>query len=114
MRKFISTFFKSKFNIVLFIVQVVACLFFILGSAWVGFVFFAIISEGVFFIILGIKTIVSNRQISQKESILAKLPIGQDEIDSMQKSNKRKMKSNKFTGFLYIVMGIILVFIGFF
>lgn len=114
MRKFILEFFKNKFNTTLFIMQTVACLFFVLGYAWGGFLLFAIISEGVFFVTLGIRSIISNREIVRKESIIAGLPIGQDEIESMQKSNRRKMKNNKFTGVLYILMGILLVFIGFF
>jgi len=114
MKNFLVNFFKNKFNTILFIVQVVACLFFALGNVWGICFLFAVMSEGVFFFVMGVRSIVSNREIMRKESMLTSLPIAEDEIESLQKSNKRKVKSNQLQGVLYILMGLLLVFIGFF
>ena len=110
MKKIIEKFLKNKFNVVLLIVQVIAILFLILGSMWDFAYILAVILEGVFFVLLGIKMFINNSKIRYKESLMQNLPIQKQEMESIQKSNVRKIKSNKFQAILYILMGILLIF----
>ena len=104
-------FFKNKFNLTLFILQCVAVLFFCLINVWSICFVFAIFCEGAFFIVLGIAILNKNKQISKKESLLHNLPMQKNDIEDMEKRNKQKIKLNKFQAVLYIIMGILLIFL---
>ena len=114
MREKIIEFFSNKFNLILTIVQVIALVLFGFGNVWAICFVLAISSEGVFFVVLGIKTFANNKQIKSRESMMGALPIKKAELEHMQKQNNRTIKLNKLQAVLYIIMGIILVFIGFF
>ena len=107
-------FFKSKINIVLVAVQVTAILLFLLGNFWSICFVLAVMSEGVFLIVLGVKTFNGNKQLKKKEEMLMGLPMDKLELENMKKRNSRIIKSNKLQGVLYIVMGLIFLFIGVF
>ena len=102
---------SNKFNITLIIIQIIAIVLFVLGNAWSICFLIGISVEGVFFIVLGIKYFFDNKEISRREDLLESLPMQKADIEVMEKNNNRKIKSNKFQAILYILMGIILVFI---
>lgn len=111
MRDFLKRFFSNKLNIVLTILQVVVVVFFLFGNVWNTCLLIAIVIEGVFFVTLGIKSLFSNKFIRSQESLFEKLPMQKAEIESLEKSNNRKIKSNKLQAVLYMIMGIVLVFL---
>jgi len=107
-------FFKNKYNLIMLIVQCVAILFFCLGNAWSICFIFAIFCEGAFFEVLGIAMLHNNKLITKKESMLHSLPMQKADIEDMEKRNKQKIKLNKFQAVLYIIMGVLLIFLCFF
>ena len=111
MRDFFSKFFRNKFNIALLIVQCIALAFFLLGNFWGVAFIFAVLSESVFFILLGIRLFKQNKEILSNQDIMLGLPIAKSEMESLEKSNKKNIRANKLQAILCIFMGIVLFFI---
>lgn len=110
MKKLLKEFFGNKFNIVLTVIQVLALIMLVLGKVS-GFCYLlAIAMEGVFFIVWGIRIFCQNKEIVKKQNIIDSLPISQNELDTMHKSNTRHIKANKLQAVLFIMMGIVLIF----
>lgn len=110
MKKLLKEFFGNKFNIVLTAIQVLALIMLVLGKVS-GFCYLlAIAMEGVFFIVWGIKNFCQNKEILKKQNLIETLPLTQNDMDTMHKSNTRHIKANKLQGVLFIMLGIVLIF----
>lgn len=88
-----------------------AVLCFLLSNILAFLLIIGIVLEGIFFVVLGIKKFFDNRLIKKQENIISALPMQKGDIESMQKSNTRQIKANVWQAVLYIIMGIILIFI---
>jgi len=111
MKNKIINFFKNKFNLILTICQVVALMLLGFGSIWQICFILSIVAEGIFFVVLGIKMLVGNKDILKDQEMYESLPLEQTEIERMEKRNVKTIKYNKFQAIMYIILGIILVFI---
>ena len=111
MKNTLIKFFSNKFNLILTIVQSAAVLCFLLNNALTFLLILGIVLEGVFFIVLGVRMFFDNKKIRQKEDLMRSLPMQREDEASMQKNNTRQIKANIWQAVLYIVMGIILIFL---
>ena len=109
----IKNFLKNKFNLILTIIQATALLLFAFSEVWIMCIIIGLLLEGAFFVVWGIKMLIGNKVIRQKEELLNSLPIGQTESEKMKKRNNIKIKGNKFQGIMLILLGLIIVFVVF-
>ena len=110
MKKFLKEFFSNKFYIVLTIIQSLAIIMLALGMVSGIFYALAIALEGVFFVVWGIRIFYQNKEIVKKQNLIDALPMSQSDIDTMHKSNTRHIKANKLQAILFIMLGIVLIF----
>lgn len=111
MRDFIRKFFSRKINIVSLSIQAIAIIFLIIAFCGVGVcsvLFF--VAQGVALIFWGISIINANKQILFNQQYYDDLPYSSEEKKSFKTSDKRNIKSNKFTAVVLIIFGVILIF----
>ena len=79
MKKAIKEFFKNKLNVALFVFQVVAIVFLCLLNVWKYSIVIMLISEGIFFVLFGVRNIRKNKTLDSNLEMAEK--IGLEEID---------------------------------
>ena len=112
MKKFLQDFFKSKLNIILFVLQVLAIIFVCLASIWNLAVMFVLIFEGLFFIAFGIKNLQKNKKLDEQLELLSKISIENIDMQRECKRNNLIKKSNVFTSIIYFLMGAMLLIVA--
>lgn len=110
MMEYLKKFLSRKFNIVLTITLLLALLFLAFCNVWSLAIIFSIVLLGVYLILLGVNNFLKNKEIVKSQEILEKLPFSESQIENSKKQDRKKIKSNKFQGILYILFGIILIF----
>ena len=103
-KKFIS----NKLNIALCVIQFVALLFLALVKAWMGFMYFFVISEGTFFLIWGIKTLIESKKILKMLEQYSDLPLTSDQKLYYTKSGMSNYKNARFRGVMMIIIGVVI------
>ena len=114
MKKYISEFLKNKYNMALLIVQIIALILFGFGNVWSFCFILAIIAEGIFFIVLGIKSLFDNKKMKHNQEVLSNLPMEESDLSKLNKRNNIKIKANKFQSTIFIFLGLLLIFIALF
>lgn len=104
-------FFKSKFNIVLFSTQVLALLALCFSSLNGIFLIISIVMEGVFFVVYGVNCFLANKKMERDNDLYELLPISEEEKKTMSVREKKSKKGNILKGIMFIVFGIMLVFL---
>lgn len=112
MKKSIQEFFKSKLNITLLASQVIALFFLCFANKGRWAFVLTLVFEAVFFVVLGIKTIVKNKEIDKNTELQSKLAIENINMERLEKRNKLIKKSNVFQAILYFFMGLALLFVA--
>ena len=112
MKKFLQDFFKSKLNIILFVLQTLAIIFVCLASIWNLAVMFVLIFEGLFFIVFGIKNLQKNKKLDEQLELLSKISIENIDMQRECKRNSLIKKSNVFTSIIYFLMGAMLLIVA--
>ncbi len=110
MREYLKKFFKSKFNIVIAIVEAIAITLFIIGyflSPICTYLFF--LCQGAVCIMLGIKQLGTNKGITFNQQFYEELPYTESEKRALRKTDSSVIKNNKFLGISLIVIGSILI-----
>lgn len=111
MKDAIKKFFRKKLNIAVVIVEALALIFLIMGTTFAPIctvVFF--ILQGVACILWGVRTLRTNSDITFTQQYYDELPYSVEQKKSMLKTDDKNMKNNKFTGWTFIIMGVILIF----
>ena len=114
MKKAIKEFFKNKLNIALFVFQIVAIVFLCLLNVWKYSIVIMLVSEGLFFILFGIRNIRKNKILDSNLEMAEKIGIQEVDLEKETKKNKVQKKMNVFYAFIYFVMGLILIGIAIF
>lgn len=114
MKKAIKKFFKNKLNIALFVFQAVAILFLCLLNVWKYSIVIMLVSEGVFFILFGIRNFCKNKILDSNLEMAEKIGIEEIDLEKEAKKNKIQKKMNVSYGILYFMMGLILIGIAIF
>lgn len=109
MKDKIIAFFKDKFNIALITLQVVAIISYFLSFlvGFISYIFFVL--ESAFFIVWGIKSLISCRKNKYSMEIYEQLPYTTEDRISLKKQNEKNNKNNKFIGIVFILLGIIIL-----
>lgn len=106
-----KNFFKSKLNIALVVIQGVALLFMCFSALVSWAIIPALILEGVFFIVYGVRFFYLNKDLDKQSELYALMPIGDDERKTLASAKKRNKRFNKIKGIIYIIFGVVLAFI---
>ena len=106
-----KNFLKSKLNIALVAIQGVALLFMCLSGLIGWMIILALVMEGSFFIVYGVRFFYLNKDLDKQNELYELMPIGEDERKSLASGKKRNKRLNKIKGILYIVFGVVLTFI---
>ncbi len=114
MNEYIKKFFKSKLNITMFILQIIAIIFICFAQFWNFAFIILLLSEGLFFIVLGIKFIYQNKVIDKNLEMFNKLPYEDKDPIKTDKKLKWSKKSNILQAILYFMMGLCLIVIAIF
>lgn len=110
MKDEIKKFFRNKLNRACFIVECIALIFLIIGACGVGAcVILFLLTQGVAIIMWGIRTIRQNDQIEFNKQYYEELPYSDEDKRAMEKMDNRAIKNNKANGWIYIVLGAVLV-----
>lgn len=112
MKKFFQEFFGSKLNIFLLASQVIALFFLCFANKGRWAFVLTLVFEAIFFVVLGIKTIVKNKEIDKNTELQSKLTIENINMERLEKRNKLIKKSNVFQAILYFFMGLALLFVA--
>ena len=104
-------FFKSKLNVAMFVLQCVALFLLCLCNIHIIFLILAFMCEGSFFIILGASCFVANKKMNKDVEIRNMLPLSDEEKNIMAEQQKKRAKGNKLKGILYVIFGVILIFL---
>jgi len=104
-------FFKSKLNIALVVIQGIALLFMCLSALWSWAIILALILEGAFFVVYGIRFFYLNKSLDKENELYELMPIGDDDKKYLASAKKRNKRFNKIKGILYIIFGIVIAFI---
>lgn len=104
-------FFKSKLNITMLILQVIALAFLCFCSLHAVFMILAILFEGAFFIVLGVSFFMANKKLDKDIELRSMLPISEEEKNALAEKRKKSVKGNKLKGVMYMVFGVILIFL---
>lgn len=111
MKDTIKKFLSNKLNLACVIMECIAIILLIIGACGVPVcVILFLIVEGVTLIIWGIRTIKQNGQIVFNKQYYDELPYSTEQKMAMEKMDNRAMKNNKLNGWIYIVMGVVLIF----
>ena len=73
-----------------------------------------LVSEGLFFILFGIRNIRKNKILDSNLEMAEKIGIQEVDLEKETKKNKVQKKMNVFYAFIYFVMGLILIGIAIF
>jgi len=110
MMEYLKKFLSRKFNIVLAINLILALVFLAFCNIWSDAIIISMVLLGVYLIMLGVNNFLRNKEIIKNQEILEKLPFSETQIENSKKQDRKKIKSNKFQGVLYILFGIVLIF----
>lgn len=111
MKDIIKKFLSNKLNLACVIMECIAIIFLFIGACGVPLcVILFLIVEGATLIMWGIRTIKQNSQIVFNKQYYDELPYSTEQKMAMEKMDARAMKNNKLNGWIYIVMGVVLIF----
>ena len=105
-QKFIK-FFKDKFNIALLIIQLVGIMSYFLSKYMFFFVVF-FFAESTFFVLLGVRLLVKNRDARYGMEIYDQLPYTESQKVEIRKKSESNAKNNKIMAIMLILLGIVL------
>lgn len=110
MKDQIKKFFRNKLNVTCFVIECVALLFLLIGACGVPvFIVLFLIMQGVAIIMWGVRTIRQNDQIAFNKQYYEELPFSKEDRVAMEKMDDRTMKNNKANGWIYIILGLVLI-----
>ncbi len=110
MKDEIKKFFRSKLNTTCFIMECIALIFLVIGACGVGVcVILFLLTQGVTIILWGVRTIKQNEQIEFNKQYYEELPYSSEDKRALEKMDNRAMKNNKANGWIYIILGAVLV-----
>ena len=112
MKNKIKEFFKSKLNITLFSLQVLALAFLCFVNIWSWTFIIVLLAEGMFFIFFGVKYLYNNKELDKNLALEEKITIENIDIDKQKKRNKMIKKSNILQAVLFWLMGLCLIVIA--
>ena len=110
MKEQIKNFFKDGYNIALVVLQAIALIFVCTSSLSPYFVVFALVFEGAFFIVWGVKVLHGNKLYLKSLDNLTQLPYSKAELDLIKRRAEYQVKGNKTKGVLFVIAGIVIFF----
>jgi len=110
MKDKIISFFKSKFNIALIVLQILAIVCYFLSRLGDFFSIIFFVLEGAFFVVWGIKILYQLKVQDVSKEVLNQLPYSDEEKERQRKLRESVAKNNRFIAICFIVLGLILVF----
>lgn len=110
MKEILQKFFKKKINILLLVLQSLALVSFVMIEYLAIFSYLFVLFESAFFVVWGIGTLKSNKEIYKTKSMYEKLPYSSIEKADMQKKTETEIKNNKFKGVMLVLLGVVLFF----
>lgn len=114
MKNKIKEFFKSKLNIILFSLQVLALAFLCFTGIWTGAMIIVLVAEGLFFIFFGVRYLKKNKELDKNLELEEKITIENIDIDKYKKRSKFQKKSNVLQAIMFFFMGLCLIAIAIF
>lgn len=107
----IKKFLSNKLNLACVIMECIAIILLIIGACGVPLcVMLFLLVQGVTILMWGIRTIRQNGQIVFNKQYYDELPYSTEQKLAMEKMDSRAMKNNKVNGWIYIIMGVVLIF----
>lgn len=111
MKDAIKKFLSNKLNLACVIMECIAIVLILIGACGVPLcVILFLLVEGVTLIMWGIRTIRQNGQIVFNKQYYDELPYSTEQKMAMEKMDARAIKNNKLNGWVYIIMGVVLIF----
>jgi len=102
-------FLRSKFNIALIVLQVLAVLCYLLSFVADFFVVLFLLLESAFLIAWGIKMILSIRKVTQQIEVFERLSTDARAIELNRKRAKQNKRNYIFVGIALIILGCVLL-----
>ena len=111
MKEKIKKILSDKFNLTLVIVQTIAIICLILIRLSIVFNIAFLFLEGLYFILWGVKIIKNTNMIKYREEYYSKIPYTKEQLEYLRKKDIMDRKSGKFMGWMFIILGILLLYL---
>lgn len=112
-KKLFGKIIKSKLNIAILSIQILAILLFCLMSISVLFLMLGCIIQGVCFILFGVKIMAINKKIFEEYELVQTLLYNPKQLEDQKKKTYITIKNNRFLTIAFIGIGVFLIFISF-
>lgn len=110
MKEIIRNFLSNKLNLACVIMECIAIVLVVIGACGVLVcVLLFLLVQGITIIMWGARTIKQNGKIAFNKQYYDELPYSSEQKMAMEKMDARIMKNNKVNGWIYIIMGVVLV-----